>query len=238
MLTVHHLDHSQSFRIVWLLEELKASGNGIDYEVKLYKRTERERMAPQEYKALSPLGTAPTITTSEGLVMNESNTIIEYILDLSGEEKNPSTSSMRPSVSSPDRPTFLFWFHAVQGSMMPVLTVDIVFRRVTSMTPCPISTIVGLVGSKVRDTLVMPRLWKLLEMAESQLGKTEFLAGNHLTAADISAIYPFASVFTRYPEFTKTYPNCKNWLDRMYQRPAFKAAQEKVGEKDGVVFES
>jgi glutathione S-transferase len=235
MLVVHHLDHAQSFRIVWLLEELKANGNGIDYELKLYNRTDRERMAPPEYKALSPLGTAPTITTSQGLVMNESNAIIEYILDLAGDK---GTTLMRPLASSTNRSTFLFWFHAVQGSMMPVLTVDVVFRQAKAKTPCPISSVVGLVASKVRDALIMPRLRNLLEMAESQLGKTEFLAGSHLTAADISAIYPFASVFTRYSEFAKTYPNCKKWLDAMYQRNAFKVAQEKVGEKDGVVFES
>jgi glutathione S-transferase len=235
MLVVHHLDHAQSFRIVWLLEELKTSGNGIDYELKLYKRTERERMAPPEYKALSPMGTAPTITNSQGLVMNESNAIIEYILDLAGEK---GTTSMRPPASSPDRSNFLFWFHAVQGSMMPVLTVDVVFRQAKARTPCPLSSVVGLVGSKIREALVMPRLRNLLEMAESQLGKAEFLAGRHLTAADISSIYPFTSAFTRYPEFATTYPNCKKWLDRLYERDAFKAAQEKVGEKDGVVFDS
>ncbi|MFZ8957796.1 MAG: glutathione S-transferase, partial [Pseudohongiellaceae bacterium] len=33
MLTLHHLEYSQSFRILWLLEELEA-----DYELKIYER--------------------------------------------------------------------------------------------------------------------------------------------------------------------------------------------------------
>ena len=38
MITVHHLQHSRSQRILWLLEEL-----GVDYEIKLYTRSARHR---------------------------------------------------------------------------------------------------------------------------------------------------------------------------------------------------
>ena len=55
MLTVHHLGKSQSERIVWLCEEL-----GIPYDLKRYDRA--PRLAPPEYKALHPIGSAPVIT--------------------------------------------------------------------------------------------------------------------------------------------------------------------------------
>ena len=54
MLTIHHLRLSQSERIVWLAEEL-----GLDYSLKLYNRREDNRLAPDEYKALHPMGIAP-----------------------------------------------------------------------------------------------------------------------------------------------------------------------------------
>src|SRR5580658_5072361 len=57
MLTVHHLGVSQSERIVWLCEEL-----AIPYELKVYDRDPVTRLAPTQYKALHPLGTAPIIT--------------------------------------------------------------------------------------------------------------------------------------------------------------------------------
>ena len=57
MLIVHHLGKSQSERIVWLCEEL-----AIPYELKVYDRDPVTRLAPVEYKALHPLGTAPIIT--------------------------------------------------------------------------------------------------------------------------------------------------------------------------------
>ena len=53
MLTVHHLGISQSERAVWLCEEL-----GLDYEVKRYERSADNQLAPDEYKALHPMGVA------------------------------------------------------------------------------------------------------------------------------------------------------------------------------------
>jgi glutathione S-transferase len=73
-ITLHHLEHSQSFRIVWLLEEI-----GMDYTLRIYPRTS-DLKAPPEYKAISPLGVSPTITDGD-LALCESNAIIEYILD-------------------------------------------------------------------------------------------------------------------------------------------------------------
>ena len=57
MIIVHHLEHSRSHRILWLLEEM-----GLDYEVKLYKRDPVTMLAPPELKAVHPLGKSPVIT--------------------------------------------------------------------------------------------------------------------------------------------------------------------------------
>ncbi len=50
MLTLHHLQRSQSERIVWLCEELE-----IPYEIKRYAREKRTLLAPADYKALHPM---------------------------------------------------------------------------------------------------------------------------------------------------------------------------------------
>lgn len=47
MLTVHHLQRSQSERVVWLCEEL-----GIEYELKVYRRDPKTFMCPPELQAL------------------------------------------------------------------------------------------------------------------------------------------------------------------------------------------
>ena len=73
MLTVRHLGISQSERIVWLCEEL-----GLDYELKRYGRRADNRLAPDDYKALHPMGIAPVITDGD-LVLGESGAICDYL---------------------------------------------------------------------------------------------------------------------------------------------------------------
>lgn len=46
-IVVHHLQRSQSERIVWLCEEL-----GVPYELKIYRRDRKTLLAPPVLKAL------------------------------------------------------------------------------------------------------------------------------------------------------------------------------------------
>lgn len=79
MLTVHHLGKSQSERIVWLCEEL-----GIPYELKRYARDSVTMLAPPDYKALHPIGSAPVIVDGD-LVLAESGAIVDYIMTRYGK---------------------------------------------------------------------------------------------------------------------------------------------------------
>ena len=123
MITLHHLEKSQSIRILWLLEEL-----GVPYEVKLYDRDPQTRLAPAEYKAISPLGTAPVITV-DGTAMAETNAIVDYICDLHDDGR------LRPAPGTPDRACYLFWFHTSQGSLQPLLTNKFVMTAMTMRAP-------------------------------------------------------------------------------------------------------
>src|SRR6202789_4607210 len=98
MLTVHHLGVSQSERIVWLCEELE-----IPYELKRYDRDPVTRLAPPEYKALHPLGTAPIITDGD-VVLPESGAIIEYIIGKYGKGR------LAGAPTPPNFAAALFWF--------------------------------------------------------------------------------------------------------------------------------
>src|SRR5262249_55984745 len=73
MITVHHLQASQSEGVVWLFEE-----RGLPYELKIYQRTP-EMAAPPAYKALHPQGTAP-IVTDGAWALAETGAIFEYVL--------------------------------------------------------------------------------------------------------------------------------------------------------------
>lgn len=213
-LTLHHLQFSQSFRILWLLEALEA-----DYELKIYERDPQSRLAPAEYKALSPLGTAPVVTDGD-VVIAESNAAIDYILD-----RFPD-SPLRPGPGSPERVPYLFWFHAAQGSWMPMLFMDMIFNLLATRAPMLARPVLKAAFEQARKLLVTPRLDAVIAAAEEQLGKTKWLAADHLTAADITMSYVMGATRQRGLLGDKQ-PNCLRWLEQMEADPAFQRAKAK-----------
>ena len=57
MLTVHHLNHSRSQRVLWLLEEL-----GVPYQIERYERDPKTMLAPASLQKVHPLGKSPVVT--------------------------------------------------------------------------------------------------------------------------------------------------------------------------------
>ncbi len=216
MITLHHLEYSQSFRILWLLEEL-----GVPYDLKIYERDPKSRLAPDEYKALSPLGTAPVITDESGLVLAESNAVIDHILDAHPE------SSLRPAPGEASRVDYLFWFHAGVGSLMPMQFFNGLLTMMTNRSPALVRPIIGKATGAVRDMLVAPRLRLLFDKLENDLGRNTWLAGENLTAADISMCYSMASAEAQGR--LKDRPNCQRWMEQMRATPSFQRAMEKDG---------
>lgn len=223
MLTLHHLEYSQSYRVLWLLEEL-----GTDYELKLYERDKQTSLAPADYKAVSPLGTSPVITDGE-LNLAETSAIFDYILDQHPE------SPLRPAANSAARTDYLFWFHAAQGSFMPMLLMSIVFQTLETRTPALIRPLIKMVLGKATAAMVKPRIKLLLDKAESDLAATGWFAGDSITAADMMLSYPLESAHTKGLLKDK-YPNCEAWVARIKNVPSYQAAKEKDG-KPSAIFQ-
>ena len=109
MITVHHLEHSRSQRVLWLLEELE-----LPYEIRHYQRDPKTSLAPPELKKVHPLGKSPVITDG-GRTIAESGAIIEYLVDRYGEGR------MAPPPGSDERLRWTYWLHFSEGSAMPPL---------------------------------------------------------------------------------------------------------------------
>ena len=199
VLVVHHLGRSQSDRIVWLCEEL-----AIPYELKLYSRDPLTGQAPPEYKALHPIGMAPTITDGP-VVLAESAAIIEYLI--------AKYDGARLTVAS-DQSNFadyLFWFHFANGTMMP----SEMFR----MAPLAEGAPVGALGK--RADLAYP-------MMEKRLGEVPFFAGNKFSAADIMMVLILTLLRKYAQRDLATYSNIRAYLKRIGERPAYRRAMEKA----------
>jgi glutathione S-transferase len=219
MITVHHLEYSRSQRVLWLLEEL-----GLSYEVKVYKRNPKTKMAPPEMKAIHPLGKSPIITDDK-LVVAESGAIIEYLLD-----RYDSQNTLRPAPGTPERLAYNYWLHYAEGSLMPPLLVALIFGEVQkAKLPMLMKPVVNGIVSKVNDAYIGPQVKLHYGFMEQELQNKPWFAGANFTAADIQMSYPLEAGLTRGAD-PSLYPKIHDLVNRMHQRPAWKKAEARVGD--------
>ena len=221
MITLHHLENSQSIRILWLLEEL-----GMDYEFKMYDRDPKTMLAPAEYKAISPLGTAPALTDGK-VALSESNAIIDYILD------KAKGHTLRPKPTDADRADYLFWFHAAQGSYQSLQTGRFVNSIVADRSPFLLKGLVGSIMGRIDAAFYSPRLKTIQDLMEKQLSDHPYLAGERFTAADIAFGYSLQMASMR-GGLGEDSPVTQAYVDRMEARPAWQAALKKDGKFSGL----
>jgi len=203
VLTVHHLGRSQSERIVWLCEEL-----GMPYELKRYERDPETRLAPPEYKALHPVGTAPVITDGDEVVLGESGAIIEYLLAKYGN------GELAPRLGDPEYSNYLYWLHFANSSFQALLHRTLAVQRVAPK------------GHRSLADL-RARLERMLGHINQRLGEAQYLAGNELTAADIMIVFSFTTMRSFTPYDLKPYPNILAYLKRIAARDAYQRAMKK-----------
>ncbi|MHB9878574.1 glutathione S-transferase family protein [Pacificimonas sp. ICDLI1SI03] len=208
MLTIHHLRLSQSERIVWLAEEL-----GLDYELKVYERRSDNRLAPDEYKALSPMGVAPVITDGD-LVLGESGATLEYILATHGTPDQ--RASFAPGPDSPDHADHLFWFHWANGTFMATAMLSLML------------TIANAPEGNPAEVFSRDRNAKAWAMIEARLGEADYFGGQSLTLADINMGYALTTGRAFRQTSVEPFPNIRAWLQRIGQRDAYRAAMAKA----------
>ncbi len=199
---VHHLGVSQSERIVWLCEELE-----LDYQLRRYERRTDNRLAPDEYKALHPMGIAPVITDG-ALVLGESGAICDYICARYGKGQ----LTLKPDDA--DFADHLFWFHWSNGTFMATLMMQLVLSA-------------GAEGNMAAP-FVAERSRRGWEMVEARLGQSPFFGGTKLTTADIMMVYCLTTSRAFRQTSIENYPNIQAYLERIGQRPAYKRAMAKA----------
>jgi glutathione S-transferase len=202
MLTVHHLGVSQSERIVWLCEEL-----GIEYALKRYDRRADNNLAPDDYKALHPMGVAPVITDGE-IVLGESGAICEYICTRYGQGR------LVPAEDHKDFVDHLFWFHWSNATFMATLMMQLVLSRGS--------------GENLAAGFVQDRSRRGWAMIEERLGQSPFFGGAELTTADIMMVYCLTTARAFRGTSIDGFPNLKAYLQRIGERPAYQRAMAKA----------
>ena len=167
------------------------------------------------------------------VVMVESSAILEYLLSKYGKG-----SPLRPAEDAPEFPAYLEFLHFAEGTAMSKITADgltrareRVRRKEAGYQEPP--KMPGLAGSRTGSQ-------RVLHYAENTLAKRPYFAGNDFTAADIMMHFPLklgapaaanaraniSQIQTLDGEYWNQFPNVKDFMARMAERPAFQRAMK------------
>jgi len=218
VLTVHHLNNSRSQRILWLLEELE-----VPYEIVKWERGPDD-FAPKEMKDVHPLGLAPIIVDGE-MTMAESGVIVEYLLRKHGKQRETLSESAQISD--------IYFTHYAEGSLMPILINKLICTIVPERAPLLLKPFLRSIFEAVSRRMVAPRLKTHLEYVETKLDEAHgefFAGGGEPTSADFMMIFPLELCAKKFPE--NLGPKCKEYVQRIHERPAYKRSIEKGGKYD------
>jgi glutathione S-transferase len=217
MITVHHLEHSRSQRVLWLLEEL-----GLPYEIKRYARDPKTHLAPPELRVVHPLGKSPVIT-DDGRAIAESGAIVEYLVERHGQGR------LKPPAGSDDALRWRYWLHFAEGTAMPPLLFTLVCERVkTAPMPFFVKPIARGIADRVMAGFVTPNLQRQLDFMEAELARSPWFAGEQFSAADVQMSFPLEAAAQR-AGLDASRPKLMDFLTRIHARPAYRRALERGG---------
>ncbi len=217
MIIVHHLNNSRSQRVLWLLEEL-----GATYDVKRYERDAETMLAPDALKAVHPLGKSPVVEDA-GRIYAETGAIVEHLLEAHGDGR-----LMLPA-GTPERDDCRYWLHYAEGSAMPPLLLKLVFMRIGSNAgPALLRPITKMIANGALKSFVNPQVETHLRYWEGALAASGWFAGGEFSAADIMMSFPLEAAASR-AGLDARYPNCRAFLKRIHERPAYQKAIEVGG---------
>lgn len=217
MITVHHLEHSRSHRVLWLLEEL-----GLDYAIVRYPRDPATLLAPPELKRIHPLGKSPVVVDGQD-VLAESGAILETLV-----ERYDSERRLAPTPGTSDALRYRYWLHYAEGSLMPPLLVALVASRIrTAPVPFFVRPVARGIADKVQSGFAAPQLTLHLDYLENELAQRPWFAGQGFSAADIQMSYPLVAASGRGGLGGR--PRLQAFLERIQARPAYQRALDKGG---------
>lgn len=217
MIVVHHLEHSRSQRLLWLLEELD-----LEYRVQTYRRDPKTRLAPEALRRVHPLGKSPVLVDGDE-VLAESGAIMETLCERYDREHR-----LLPPHGSAEHRRARYWLHYAEGSIMPWLLMTLVFGSLPKQKmPFFVRPVVKGIADKVHGALLGPQVALHRDYLESELGDAPWFGGDRPGVADIALSLPVQGLAARAG--LDRHPRLAGLLERIEARPAWKRALDKGG---------
>jgi glutathione S-transferase len=215
VITVHHLNHSRSQRVLWLLEELE-----LPYEIKYYERDPATRLAPPSLKAVHPLGKSPVLV-EDGVTVAETGAIVDYLVEKSG-------GKLRPEAGTPDRLRWTYWMHFAEGSLMPQLLLDLMLTSLPARAPARLQEAAKSAADAARQAYASPNLKTMFDFVEAEISTRPWFAGEEFSSADVMMSFPLEAGGARAGAFNGR-RKIEAFVERIHARPAYRKALTRGG---------
>ncbi len=204
---LHHVAHSRSFRILWLLKEM-----GLNPQIKPYKIMDGSLRTP-EFLAISPGGRVPALEI-DGKTLFESAAITDYLVESRAEH-----GLGRPAGHA-ERQEYLEWtnFAETMASRIEALNLSWIFLRDPAMrsdTVCKIEA---------------RRLAAAIEALELHLAGRDYILASGFSAAD--TMMGFNLISAPYYVHLDPFPRVQAYVARISARPAFLTARADDGPQE------
>ncbi|XP_075992918.1 uncharacterized protein LOC142987865 [Anticarsia gemmatalis] len=177
---------------------------GLELELKDLNWATLEHKSP-EYVKLNPLGTLPVLQDGD-TVLSDSHAIMIYLLSKYGgpESLYPTDLNDRARVHQA-----LFFDTGIFFIRLKVVAIPTLFDGLPGPTPKHLADIE-----------------EAYSFVEAYLNKHTYIAGDHLTIADLSLGASAAGMQAMLPLDKDKYPRTAEWLSKLRQEPFFNVAQQ------------
>jgi glutathione S-transferase len=199
MLTLYHCVSARSFRVLWMLEELR-----LPYDLRMLAFPPRAH--DKSFLELNPRGTVPLLIDGETR-MTESAAICEYLA------VRHSPGVLNVAVNEPDFGSYLNYLHLGEATLTFPQTLVLRYSRFESAAQ---------LQPQVAEDYSKWFLSRLRTL-EPHLATHETLCARRFTAADVSVGYALmlAELLGLDSKFT---PSVAAYWSRLRSRPAFERA--------------
>ncbi|MDR7015462.1 glutathione S-transferase [Acinetobacter sp. 3657] len=200
MITLHHLDQSRSFRILWLLEEIKQP-----YQLQRYYRDLTTHLAPESLKNIHPLGKSPVIEW-QGKIIAESGAIVELLIQ-------KFAPHLAPDINDATYVDYLQWIHFSESSaMLPFLLK--VFNEIETKQGTQLIFL---------ENYTQVEFDKVFGYLNEYLENKSYLVEDRLTGADFMMGFGLHALIHQMAQGEK-YPNIQKYVEGLSLLPSWKAA--------------
>ena len=198
MITLYGTANTRTRRNLWLLEEL-----AIPFELVTVKPRDESSRRP-EYLAINPMGKVPTLV-DDGLVITESMAINFYLARKYGRQWWPDSEA--------GEATLFQWTFFAATELDPLFFIVILERMIKPAGE----------GNEAAAEQAQRMLERPMTVMDAKLKRTDYLLGASFTLADLN-VAGVCMMGRRFEYDFSAFPNVHEWLNRCWNRPAFKRA--------------